>query len=109
MNKSRDTIFAVATPTGKSALAVIRISGSQAFQGISSISSNMPKESNVATLNTIKDISGELIDKTITTKYISPRSYTGEDMVELTIHGGPATISKSLKILKCLKFGDANQ
>ena len=69
MNKSRDTIFAVATPTGKSALAVIRISGSQAFQAISSISSNMPKESNVATLNTIKDISGELIDKTITTKY----------------------------------------
>lgn len=103
MNKSKDTIFALATPTGKSALAVIRISGPQTFNAINSISSNMPNESNVATLNIIKDNNGAHIDKTITTKYISPRSYTGEDMVELTIHGGPATISKLLKILNEFK------
>jgi len=53
MNKRKDTIFALATPTGKSAIAVIRISGSLALNVVKKISSNMPKQNNIATLNNI--------------------------------------------------------
>ena len=53
MNKTKDTIFAIATPTGKSAIAIIRISGLKAFEVIEKISTNMPKKRNTATLNQI--------------------------------------------------------
>ena len=99
MTKKKDTIFALATPAGKSALATIRISGPKALRAIKKISSNMPTNSNVATLNNIIIKNKEQIDKTITTIFKSPKSYTGEDMVELSIHGGPATISKIVETL----------
>ena len=59
MNKRKDTIFAMGTPSGKSAIAVIRISGQRSFDIINRVSSKMPQKANVATLN-----------KIITNKYI---------------------------------------
>ena len=53
MNKRKDTIFAVGTPTGKSAIAVIRISGQRSFDVITKISSKIPQKANVSTLNKI--------------------------------------------------------
>ena len=53
MTAKRDTIFALATPAGKSALATIRISGSKALDVIKKISSNVPTKSNISTLNNI--------------------------------------------------------
>ena len=100
MNKRNDTIFALATPTGKSAIAVIRISGQHAFEAINKISSNMPSKANIATLNILISDENIPIDQTITTIYKSPHSYSGEDMVELSIHGGSATISKIIKTSK---------
>ena len=99
MTSKKDTIFALATPAGKSALATIRISGSKAFDVINKISSNMPTNSNVATLNKIITEDKKQIDKTITTIFKSPKSYTGEDMAELSIHGGPAIITKVVETL----------
>ena len=99
MNRSKDTIFALATPTGKSALAVIRVSGTRAHSVVNIISSNMPKEHNVATLNNIITKQNEYIDQTITTIFTAPKSYTGEDMVELSIHGSNAVINKIIKTL----------
>ena len=55
MNKNNDTIFALSTPPGKSAIAIIRISGPKAHQYILKISSNMPKKNNQATFNKILD------------------------------------------------------
>ena len=49
MNKRKDTIFALATPTGKSAIAVIRISGADAIDVINKISVNFPKTDKLAT------------------------------------------------------------
>ena len=80
MNKWKDTIFALATPTGKSAIAVIRISGSLALNVVKKISSNMPKQNNIATLNNIITNKNEHIDQTITTIFTAPKSHTGEDM-----------------------------
>ena len=64
MNKNNDTIFALATPTGKSAMAIIRISGKKAHNIVKKISLNAPKEFNKATLNKIVDSKKNLIDQT---------------------------------------------
>ncbi|SVE63992.1 uncharacterized protein METZ01_LOCUS516846, partial [marine metagenome] len=99
MNKKKDTIFALATPTGKSALAIIRISGKKALRIVNKISKNMPIQSNTAVVNKITTTLNEKIDETVTVFYKSPKSYTGEDMVEISVHGGSAIIKKTLKTL----------
>ena len=53
MSKNTDTIFALATPSGKSALAVVRISGKNAFSIVNEISSNMPTVEKKAFINKI--------------------------------------------------------
>ena len=99
MNKRKDTIFAVGTPTGKSAIAVIRISGQHSFDVINQISSKIPQKANLSTLNKIVTENNEHIDQTITTIFKSPKSYTGENMVELSVHGSSAVINKIVKML----------
>ena len=54
MNKKTKTIFALSTARGKAALALIRISGPHSYELIKKISTNMPKNPNMATLNEIK-------------------------------------------------------
>ena len=58
----------------------------------------MPLKPNVATLNEIKTQKG-LVDQTITTFFKAPKSFTGEDVVEITIHGSNAVIKKIQGIL----------
>ena len=99
MMKYKKTIFALSTPSGKSAIAIIRISGTNAFQIIKKISTNMPEKPNKATLNNIINKKKEIIDQTITIFYKSPKSYTGEDMIEISAHGGYAVIKKLLEEL----------
>jgi tRNA modification GTPase len=99
MNKNAETIYALSTARGKSALALIRISGMQAYEHIKKISTNMPKRSNRATLNEIKSEKGLIIDQTITTFYKSPKSFTGENMVEIATHGSNAVIKKIFEAL----------
>lgn len=94
----KETIFALSTPPGKAALALIRISGPLSYSCIKKISTNMPPKPNVATLNEIK-IQKDLIDQSITTFFKAPKSFTGEDMVEITIHGSNAVIKKIQGIL----------
>ena len=91
---TKDTIFALSTPAGKSAISIVRISGKKATCVISKMSSNMPSAPRTANLNLIKSLSGETIDQTITTVYMAPKSYTGEDMVEIALHGGAAVTKK---------------
>ncbi|SVE51700.1 uncharacterized protein METZ01_LOCUS504554, partial [marine metagenome] len=92
MGKEQDTIYALSTPRGKSAIAVVRISGNNAFDYTNKISSSMPTKSNISTLNKLVTRSGEVIDQTITTYYKAPKSFTGEDMVEISMHGSNAVI-----------------
>ncbi len=88
------TIAAVSTPHGKGGIAVIRISGPDAFpicekfirpkngERISQI------KSHTASLSLILDASGETLDEAIVIVYRAPHSYTGEDTVEINCHGG---------------------
>jgi len=92
--KKKDTIFALSSSPGKSAVSLVRISGELAIKLIDKSSSNMPKKANQASLNKIITSSGEIIDQTITTVYKKPRSFTGEDMVEISFHGSNAVIKK---------------
>ncbi|MFL5473246.1 MAG: tRNA uridine-5-carboxymethylaminomethyl(34) synthesis GTPase MnmE, partial [Gemmatimonadales bacterium] len=84
-----DPIAALATPPGRSALAVVRLSGTGAFslahRIIRGFTPDPPRRANLATF-TSPD--GELIDRGIYVAFPGPHSYTGEDLVELTCHGG---------------------
>ena len=98
MNNDKSTIFALSSHPGKSAIALIRITGKNSHKIVSSISTNMPLNPNLSTYNEII-FDNEVIDQTITTYFKSPKSFTGEDMVEISIHGGGATIKSIISIL----------
>jgi len=84
-----DTIAALATPAGRGALAVIRLSGPDALAVASRVVSPWRTEPRTAYLATLRDpASGRTIDHPVVTVYRGPRSYTGEDLVELSVHGG---------------------
>jgi len=100
---SKETIYALSSPQGKSAIAIIRLSGSLSFNTVQAISSNMPKKQNTPNLNNILDRDNSIIDQTLTTFFKAPKSFTGEDMVEITAHGGGAVIKKILSRLSGFK------
>lgn len=92
----RDTIAAVASPLGTGAVAVIRISGERSWKiamDLSGIRSPRPRRLYHTFL---KDEDGE-IDEVLIAFYRSPRSYTGEDMVEVFCHGGIVVTEMVLK------------
>lgn len=95
-----DPIAALATPPGRSALAVIRLSGAGAFgvaaRVINGFRADRPR---TATLATFRDSAGEPIDRGVYAVFPGPDSYTGDDLVELSCHGGllaPARVLSAL-------------
>lgn len=84
-----DTIVAVATPPGRGALAIVRLSGPQALRIGKRLVEPWPAESRHATLARIRNASGEIIDEAIVVTFESPASFTGDDALEITCHGGP--------------------
>lgn len=103
---SPDTIAALATPPGVGALAVIRISGSEALTILERVSDDggelpLPRR---ATLRRVRDPdTGELLDRCLVTVFPGPESYTGEDVVEISGHGG--FLSSRLLVDACLRAG----
>ena len=89
------TIVALATPPGRSALAVIRASG-PAVQGIArAMLKPAPEIDRRMTHCSAVDAAGEVIDDVVATIFRGPHSFTGEDMLEVSTHGGfvvPATV-----------------
>ncbi len=85
-----DTIVAAATPPGPGALAVVRISGPGAFSIRCALAPDLrDPDARRAVLAGLHDPeTGELLDRGIVTSYPAPASYTGEDMVEISCHGG---------------------
>ncbi len=86
-----DTIAAVSTPPGVGALAVVRISGPQATDVLHRLSPT-PRELADARVSCVREVwdpvSGEALDRAVVTRYQAPDSYTGEDLVEISCHGG---------------------
>ena len=94
------TIFALSTGTSKSGIAVIRISGKETKNILLKISKIKIPEPRVATLSKIYDFeTNEIIDKGLIIWFPGPDSFTGEDMLELHIHGSKAVISATLSTL----------
>ena len=84
-----DPIAALATPAGRSALAVIRVSGRGAFAVVGKVVEGFRTDRpRTAVLATFRDASGEAIDRGLYTIFPGPGSYTGDDLVELSCHGG---------------------
>ena len=93
-----DTIVAVATPTGTGALALVRLSGPRAYAIAQKHLQPWPSETRVVQLSTIHDL-GEVLDRSLVTLFAGPNSYTGDDTVEISTHGGylvPASIVAAL-------------
>ncbi|MBX3297925.1 MAG: tRNA uridine-5-carboxymethylaminomethyl(34) synthesis GTPase MnmE [Acidobacteria bacterium] len=98
----QDTIVALATPTGRSGIGVIRLSGSDAVNIAESMTEPLLRP-RVATLRQLV-VPGtvEVIDEAVVTYFKAPRSYTGEDVVELACHGSPVVLRRVLD--ECLKL-----
>jgi tRNA modification GTPase len=93
-----DTIFALATPAGRSAVAVVRISGAGTGALLERMAGRIPR-ARVATLMALNDPKGGLIDRALVLWFPGPRSYTGEDCAELQVHGGPAIVDATIRAL----------
>ena len=97
---SSDTIAAVATPPGRGAIAVLRVSGPAAHAVAARVLRPWrpaPREAYRAALS--DPLTGELIDRPMVTVYAAPRSYSGEDLVEISTHGGAVIPALALSAL----------
>lgn len=86
-----DTIAAVSTPRGKGGIAVLRISGSETRAVLKAVFSAAQKAENsprTATFGKIIEGNGEALDEGLATFFEAPHSFTGEDVAELSCHGG---------------------
>jgi tRNA modification GTPase len=85
------TIFALATPPGKGGVAVLRLSGTQAGAALRALSGEDLPAPRHATLRSLRDPqTAEGIDRALVLWFPAPASFTGEDVVELHVHGGRA-------------------
>ena len=102
MTDAKDTIAAIATAAGRSGIGVVRISGPRVAAVISGIIGRAlaPRR---AALADFLDARGEVIDQGIALYFPAPRSYTGEDVLELQGHGGPVVLREVFK--RCCELG----
>src|SRR5690349_2312807 len=95
-----DAIAALATPPGRSALAVIRVSGLGSLAVAARVVDGFAAEpARTARLATFRDAAGEAIDRGLYIVFRGPHSYTGEDLVEFSCHGGLLTPARLLSAL----------
>ncbi len=98
-----DTIAAIATPPGVGAIAVLRVSGSDAFRVGATVFASKRRfdilKPRVASFGSIVDPDGQAIDEVLLTKFPNPNSYTGEDLVEISCHGGMLATQQILERL----------
>ncbi|TAM10514.1 MAG: tRNA uridine-5-carboxymethylaminomethyl(34) synthesis GTPase MnmE [Nevskiaceae bacterium] len=86
-NAGEDTIAAVATAPGRGAVSIVRVSGRDAVAVAGRVVGTLPPPRQAA-LKPFHDAGGNVIDRGIVLHFPAPRSYTGEDVVELQGHGG---------------------
>ena len=87
---NNDTICAISTPAGVGGIAVARVSGQDAIKIVDNIWQGKTLEqvdTHTAHLGTIVDPQGETIDQAVATIFRAPRSFTGENVVEIAVHG----------------------
>ncbi len=112
-----DTIAAIATAPGEGGIGIIRISGEKALPVAESIfksvTGKLIKEYNTRTLiyGTVVDDNGTIIDEALVAYMKGPKSYTGEDVIEINCHGGFISVKKILELIlsKDVRLADAGE
>lgn len=95
-----DTIFALATPPGRGAIAVIRLSGPAVEPALTALGATRLEPRMAA----VRDLAhaGDHIDQALVLRFAAPNSYTGEDSAELHLHGGRAVVEAASRALIAL-------
>ena len=96
---SHDTIFALSSGPPPAAIAVIRISGPNARFGLETLIRRLPAPRRASLAKLFDPTTGAVLDEGLALWFPGPRSETGEDMVELHLHGGRAVIAATLAAL----------
>ena len=100
--RDADVIAAIATPPGRGGIGVVRVSGPDVSRIIDGVVGRA-LQPRVATLAHFLDARGEVLDQGLALWFPAPASYTGEAVLELHGHGGPAVLGLILK--RCLELG----
>lgn len=93
------TLFALSTPRGRSAIAVVRLSGPHAGPALESLTGALPAPRRASLRRLLDPQTQRLLDRALVLWLPGPASYTGEDMAEIHIHGGPAVIEGVVRAL----------
>ncbi len=96
-----DTIVALATPQGIGAIGVIRVSGQKTFSILDTMFSSKKvslQQSHSLLVGLLKD-RNEILDEVVLAIFKNPKSYTGEDIVEISCHGSPFILEKIIHVL----------
>ena len=101
MYRLNDDIVALATLAGKSALNVVRVSGSSCLKIYKKITgvNSLPKPNHVKLVSLYHPIKKQIIDQANIVYYKGPKSFTGEDCIEITTHGGVVIVNQLLDAL----------
>jgi len=97
------TIYALSSAEGKAGISVIRISGNQASEVIQKLGGTISYPRVAKIIKLVDPDNNEIVDKAISIWFPGPSSFTGEDTVELFVHGGRAVIDRIFDILARLK------
>ncbi|MBX9600829.1 MAG: tRNA uridine-5-carboxymethylaminomethyl(34) synthesis GTPase MnmE [Bryobacteraceae bacterium] len=88
-----DTIAAISTPPGRGGIGVVRISGPEALRIAGGLLREAPEwNPRIAFLAELADEQGNTVDHVVVTYFAAPRSYTAEDVVEISCHGSPVVL-----------------
>lgn len=93
------TVYALATPAGRSGVAVIRLSGANAGAILDALAGLPRPSARQASLRSLRSVDGSVMDRGLVIWFPGPASFTGEDSVEFHVHGGPAVIEAMLHAL----------
>ncbi len=104
--RHHEPIVAIATAPGRGAVGIVRISGRQLLPLAQQLS-DVKLEPRRATLASLRDATGRRIDEGLVIHFPAPHSYTGEDVLELQIHGGP--VVTQMLVQRCLELGAARK
>lgn len=97
------TIVACATPPGRGAVAILRVSGPRAADIVRSLGGRLPEPRHLTLQVYRHPANGERLDQGLTAWFPAPHSFTGEDCAEFQVHGGPATVEAMLQAcLSCV-------